>query len=212
MYKLYNVKSWGSLAIQCVLEEMEVPYTNIWLDPQQGPSAELLAANPLGWIPSLGLPDGRTLFDSAAIVSFLVAAHPGKHLSPEPGSPEHGEFLSLLHFMAVQIHAGTNLGLGIAGMIDDASQRSAITAWMDRAVDARWQYLETRLVASGPWLMGRSFSALDPYAFMLSVWARPSEAALHGKFPAIAKLASALRARPKLKAVLESHGVLAADG
>jgi len=31
MYKLYNVKGWGSLAIHCMLEEMELPYTNIWM-------------------------------------------------------------------------------------------------------------------------------------------------------------------------------------
>ena len=35
MYKLYNVKAWGSLSIHCLLEEMEVPYTNIWMTPEQ---------------------------------------------------------------------------------------------------------------------------------------------------------------------------------
>ena len=35
MYKLYNVKTWGSLAIHCMLEEMELPYTNIWMTPEQ---------------------------------------------------------------------------------------------------------------------------------------------------------------------------------
>ena len=47
---------------------------------------------------------------------------------------------------------------------------------------------------------------------MVSIWGRPSEAALHDRFPAIAKLASAVRARPKLKAVLESHGVFEIGG
>ena len=32
------------------------------------------------------------------------------------------------------------------------------------------------------------------------------------RFPAIAKLAAAVRSRPKLKAVLESHGVLELGG
>ena len=32
------------------------------------------------------------------------------------------------------------------------------------------------------------------------------------KFPAIAKLAAAMRARPKLKGVLESHGVMEPGG
>jgi hypothetical protein len=33
MYKLYNVKRWGSISAHLVLEELGVPYQNIWLTP-----------------------------------------------------------------------------------------------------------------------------------------------------------------------------------
>ena len=48
MYKLYNVKAWGSLAIHCLLEEMEVPYTNIWMTGDQVRAPDFLAISPLG--------------------------------------------------------------------------------------------------------------------------------------------------------------------
>jgi hypothetical protein len=35
MYSLYNVKRWGSLAPHLVLEELEVPYQNIWMTPEK---------------------------------------------------------------------------------------------------------------------------------------------------------------------------------
>ena len=35
MYKLYNVKAWGSMSVHFLLEEMDVPYTNIWMTPEQ---------------------------------------------------------------------------------------------------------------------------------------------------------------------------------
>ena len=35
MYKLYNVKAWGSMSVHFLLEEMAVPYTNIWMTPEQ---------------------------------------------------------------------------------------------------------------------------------------------------------------------------------
>ena len=35
MYKLYNVKAWGSMGVHFLLEEMDVPYTNIWMTPEQ---------------------------------------------------------------------------------------------------------------------------------------------------------------------------------
>ncbi len=59
MYKLYNVKNWGSLAIHCLLEEMGVPYTNIWMTVDQVRAPEYREINPLGFIPALGLSDGR---------------------------------------------------------------------------------------------------------------------------------------------------------
>jgi len=60
--------------------------------------------------------------------------------------------------------------------------------------------------------MGEAFSALDLYAFMLSLWGKPTEAALHGRFTRIAALAGQVRQRPKLKAALEAHGVLTPAG
>jgi glutathione S-transferase len=207
MYKLYNVKAWGSLAIHCLLEEMEVPYTNIWMTPEQARAAEFRAISPLGLIPALGLPDGRALFESAAIVSFLVAAHPEKHLSPVLGSPAYGEFMSLLHFMSTELYPAINFTFGSEGYGETDAQDAFIATRAAERSDVLWQFIEKRLASSGPWLMGREFSALDPYAFMLSVWAKPSEQALHRKFPALARMAAALRARPKLKAVLDAHGV-----
>lgn len=207
MYKLYNVKAWGSLSIHCLLEEMGVPYTNIWMTAEQVKAPAFRDINPLGQVPALGLSDGRSLYESAAIVSFLIAAHPEKHMSPALGSPAYGEFMSLLHVMSTEIYPTTSLSFGgtIYTQTDDADAFLAEKA-RERA-ESYWQLIEKRLSSSGPWLMGREFSALDLYAFMLTLWARPSEEALLAKFPAVAKLASAVRARPKLKAVLESHGV-----
>ena len=208
MYKLYNVKTWGSLAIHCLLEEMEAPYTNIWMTPEQVRAPEFRAISPLGMIPALGLADGRTLYESAAIVAFLVAAHPDRHMSPELGSPDYGEFLSLLVFMGTEIYGFGNFAYFAPDYVKSEAEREGLKAKIRQQVDGFWTMIEKRLSGSGPWLMGRNFSALDLYAFMLSIWGSPTEQALHDKFPAVAKLAAAVRARPKLKAVLESHGAL----
>lgn len=212
MYKLYNVKTWGSLAVNCLLEELEAPYTNIWMTPEQVRDPEFRAISPLGMIPALGLADGRTLYESAAIVAFLVAAHPDKHMSPAPGSPDHGEFLSLLVFMSTEIYATGNFGFFADRYASGAMEQRAIRMKVEQQVDGYWMMLEKRLAAGGPWLMGRKFSALDLYAFMLALWASPSEQALLERCPGLARLAAGVRARPKLKAVLESHGVLEPGG
>jgi glutathione S-transferase len=212
MYKLYNVKAWGSISIHCLLEEMEVPYTNIWMTPEQVRAPEFREFSPLGTVPVLGLADARSLYESAAIVSFLIAAHPDKEISPPPGSAAYGEFMSLLHLMSTELYPTNNLAFGGSVYAQTAAHDTYIIDKATELADSYWQLLEKRLTASSPWLIGRKFSALDLYAFMLSIWGRPSEAALHERFPGIAKLAAAVRKRPKLKAVLESHGVLQPGG
>jgi glutathione S-transferase len=212
MYKLYNVKAWGSISIHCVLEEMEVPYTNIWMTPEQVRDPDFRTTSPLGMIPALGLSDGRSLYESAAIVTFLLAAHPDKDMAPTQGSADFGEFMSMLHLMSTELYPTGNLAIpGNAYALDESHDAFIVSAAATMA-DQYWSLLEARLAKSGPWLMGHRFSALDPYAFMLSLWGRPSETALHQRFPHVAKLASELRARPKLKAVLEAHGVLEPGG
>lgn len=212
MYKLYNVKTWGSLAIHCLLEEMEAPYTNIWMTPEQVREPAFRAISPLGMIPALGLADGRTLYESAAIVAFLVAAHPDRHLSPALGSSDYGEFMSLLIFMSTDIYALGNVAFFASDYVKGEPEREGLKTRVRQQVDACWAMLEKRLASSGPWIMGREFSALDLYVFMLSIWGSPSEDTLHDRYPAVAKLATAVRARPKLKAVLEAHGVLRTGG
>ena len=208
MYKLYNFKAWGSMCVHFMLEEMDVPYTNIWMTREQISAPEFRDISPLGYIPALGLSDGRTLFESAAIVSFLVTAHPDKGLAPQPGSDEYGEFLTWLHFMSTNLYVAINMGDHDNFYARDEAQQKFLVGRSIEKCDQLWAVLDQRLESDGPWLMGGNFSALDIYAFMLCCWGKPTETAVLAKFPAIAKLAQAVRARPKLKAALEAHGVL----
>ena len=208
MYKLYNVKAWGSMCVHFLLEEMDVPYTNIWMTPEQVAAPEFRDLSPLGYIPALGLSDGRTLFESAAIVSFLVSAHPDKGLSPQPGSDDYGEFLSWLHFLSTNLYIAINMGDAGNFYSRNSTEEAFLVGKSIEKCNQLWAILAKRLETEGPWLMGETYSALDIYAFMLCVFSRPKEAVVHAEFPAIAKFAQAVRARPKLKAALEAHGVM----
>jgi glutathione S-transferase len=208
MYKLYNVKAGGSMCVHFLLEEMDVPYTNIWMTKEQVRAPEFLEISPLGFIPALGLDDGSTLFESAAIVSFLVTAHPDKGMAPQTGSAEYGEFLSWLHFMSTNLYPAINMHEPGNFYARNETEGAFIRERAIEECHRLWAIIEARLQAEGPWLMGKTASALDIYAFMLSLWNKPKESLLLEKFPAVAKLVVAVRARPKLKAALEAHGVM----
>ncbi len=212
MYKLYNVKSWGSLAPHCLLEELEVPYQNIWMTREQVRAPEFRELHPLGYVPVLGLPDGRPLIESAAIVTFLTIAHADKGMAPDPGSFDHGGFLSQLNFMSTSLYPVISMAFPKNAYAMDSAHDAFIVATATEKSFELFDILEADLAKEGPWLLGERYSALDSYLFMLSLWARPSEKDLHERFPNIARLATAIRQRPKLKAVLESHGVLELGG
>ncbi len=195
MYKLYNVKCWGSLAVHLVLEELGAPYENVWMTPDQVKAPEFKRISPLGLIPALGLADGRTMIESAAMVSFLTTAHPGKGMGPQPGTPDHGMFLSWLHFMSTNMYASVDLAAGG-------------DAWGLEKLNREYGIVNSHLAESGPFMMGANCSALDLYLFMLAIWGKPSEQTILDAYPAVAKVCSHVRQRPKLANALEAHGVM----
>src|SRR5215831_8450947 len=85
MYALYGKKGSGSAAIESAFELADIPYrlieTASW-EPNEA-FAELLKRNPLGQIPTLILPDGSALTESAAILIHLGGAHPESGLLPQ---------------------------------------------------------------------------------------------------------------------------------
>ena len=208
MYKLYNVKRWGSMSAHLVLEEMGVPYQNVWMTPEQIKAPAFRDISPLGLIPALGLSDGRAITESAAIVSFLTSAHPETGLAPASGTNDHAVYLSALTFMAVNLYPYINLVTDPAPLSESPEQEAAVRRKAEALSNRAFDILEKQLAEDGPFLAGDAFSAADIYLFMLTIWAPPSEQEIRSRFPHIAAVTDHVRERPRLKAALEAHGVL----
>ena len=209
MYKLYNVKRWGSISAHLVLEELGVPYQNVWLTPEQVRAPEFRDISPLGLIPALGLPDGRAITESAAIVAFLTDVYPDGGLAPPIGSDDHAVYLSSLVFMAVNLYSYIDFAFDGRKLCDSEEQNATIRRKAEQYSLSLFDIMEERLAADGPFLLGYNFSAADIYLFMLTLWAQPSEQAVLERCPHIARLVAHVRGRPRLKAALEAHGALA---
>lgn len=208
MYKLYNVKRWGSISAHLVLEELDVPYQNVWMTPDQVRTPEFRDISPLNQIPALGLPDGRAITESAAIVAFLTDTYPEKGLAPPPGSDDHAVYLSQLVFMAVNLYPYIDFAFDAKRLAESEEQNAAIRRKAELYSLSLFSIMEERLASEGPFLLGEQFSAADIYLFMLTLWAAPSERAVLEVFPRIADVVAHVRARPRLKAALDSHGAL----
>lgn len=205
-YRLYGFPRWGSLAPQLVLEELGVPYEMVWMERQQLKEPAWRAISPLGFVPALRLPDGRAIVESSAIVMHLTNAHPEGRLAPPVGSGDHAVYLQWLTFLNAEVYATINC---YEHFLDDDAEGGGGPALRkaEAKVTELFGVLERVLAEGGPWLLGERYSAADPYLYMLTLWHRPSSAALYERYPRIAALCAAVRARPRLRPALEANGL-----
>lgn len=213
MYRLYGYKGWGSLAPQLVLDELELEYESRWPDARERQSAEYRRLNPMGLVPTLILPDGRAVFESSAIVTYLTDAHDGEsRLAPRPGRPDHAIYLAWLTYMNAEIYATINAAEFVEDQgpayLQDARELQALSGAIREKALQLFGIVEARLAESGGFLLGPSLGAADLYLMMLTLWAKPSPQALLARAPAIARVVAAVKARPQLRQTLLQHELL----
>jgi len=88
-YVLYGKLGSGAASVHAALEIAGTPYRLVETASWEPNAAfdELLAVNPIGQIPTLKLPDGSALSESAAILIHLADRFPSSHLlSSDPGT------------------------------------------------------------------------------------------------------------------------------
>lgn len=99
MIKLHHVKNTRSGRIVWLLEELDLSYelNQMEFSPKDLKSDEHRARHPLGRIPVLE--DGEVvLYESGAIIEYLVARHSDGSLKPDVNSPAYPEFLQWFHY------------------------------------------------------------------------------------------------------------------
>ncbi len=185
-----------------VLEETGAEYeaARVDYDNKEQKTPEYLALNPCGLIPVLVLPDGRPMFESAAIVMHLCDMHPGAHLAPLPGDADRAVFYQWMLYLADTLQPDYRRyyhSERFAADEADVRQRGLDALLADFAI------VEDRL-AHNEWLLGDRFSACDIYLQMLTSWFEPPEA-LYARFPNIARVCAGVEERPACARAIERH-------
>lgn len=108
---LYGSRNSGSAAVEMALRAAALDYRLVRASSWEPDSAfaELLAANPLGQIPTLRLPDGTVLTESAAILIHLGLEHPKSGLLSANASTRAQEIRGLV-YIAANCYAAVSVG------------------------------------------------------------------------------------------------------
>src|SRR5450631_2374953 len=159
-YKLYGRRGSGALAVQVALEECGASYERIWVGKEPADLLEYRKINPTGKVPALALPDGSVMFESAAMLIHLAAAHPQAQLAPQAGTSRHAQFLQWMVFLSAGIY-DTVLRL----YYPDRFAASGVAAADTIREKAQADYLaQLELIATtlSPFVLGDSYSVADP--------------------------------------------------
>jgi glutathione S-transferase len=193
-YRLYARRNAGSLAPQILLEEIGAPYELIWIGKTAADLEALRRVNPAGKIPSLVLPDGTAVAESAAILIHLTGAHPEAGLAPPAGSSAHARFLQWMVFLSANLY-DVVLRYYYPERYS-TSGAAAVPAIQAQALTDYFAHLERIHGELSPYVLGDGLSAADPYLHMLAAWYPGDVRPLFARLPRLAQHAGLLRRRP----------------
>ncbi|MEO1200611.1 MAG: glutathione S-transferase family protein [Pseudomonadota bacterium] len=165
-YKLYGSRGTGSDIVEILLRQFGQDVTFVETYGEVLHEAPFKAKNPLSKVPALDLPDGTTIFESAAMILHLCAAHAGP-LAPRPGTPDYAHFCQWTVFLSANLYE-TVLRFNYPDRYTAASDGAeGVKAQASTDLFELFQIVEDRLA---PFLLGAEMSAADLYLAMLTLW------------------------------------------
>lgn len=200
-YHLIASKGAGSMIVEAALALSRLPY-EVEMIPygKPGPQRErLLSLNPLGQVPTLLLPDGRVMTESAAMILHLVDQAPDAGLAPAAKDAARPMFLRWLAFIVAAIYPTFTYGDDPKRWASDEAAGKHLRHETDTHRKELWLYFAAQNPCA-PWVLGEQFSALDLYVAVMNMW-RPGPAWFKKECPTLAAIAGRARELDTLRDV-----------
>jgi GST-like protein len=197
-YTLWGRPGWGSTIVEAQLELYGLKYRyepveDLFRTP--GAREKLEKVNPLAQVPTLVMPDGSIMSESAAITLLLADVTGSEALVPGPGAPERAKFLRWLVFLVANIYPTFTYADDPARFVSVNAARDPFRAATDAYAQRLWRQVERE--AGAPWFLGERFSALDIYVDIMTRW-RPKRGWFEIETPRLFAIARRADALPEL--------------
>lgn len=166
---LYGAAASGSVAVEAALTLLGLPYTLVegatWAEPQA--RERVAPANPMRQIPTLVLPDGEVMTESAAILIYLADLHPAARLAPAPSDPQRRTFLRWMLYVSSAIYALHWIKPDVRRIGAPESAREAVVQAVHDRITFCWSTMDAQLTP-GRFLLGEALTVLDLYVATVS--------------------------------------------
>jgi len=198
--KLLGEPGWGSAIVDAQLAWYGFDYDfeavgNLFASAEA--REKVAALNPLAQIPTLVLPGGEVMTESAAITLHLADLAQDDTLVPAPGDPARTKFLRWLVFLVANVYPTYTYADDPSRFVAEESARQGFRDAVTEHAKRLYSLLEQ--AADAPWFLGERFSAVDVYVCTMTRW-RPGPAWFEAHTPKLAAIARAARGLPRLEA------------
>lgn len=200
-YRLYGRAGWGSTIVEAQLVWYGLPFTfepvgDLFKSPDA--RTRLEKVNPLAQVPTLVMPDGSVMSESAAITLLLADITGQDTLVPKPGAPERAKFLRWLVFLVANIYPTFTYADDPARFVSVNAARDPFRAATDAYAQRLWRQVNSE--AGAPYFLGERFSALDIYIAVMTRW-RPKRGWFEIEAPRLFAIARHADQIPELRPV-----------
>jgi glutathione S-transferase len=159
MLKIHHLSQSRSERIVWLAEELGLDYELVkhQRDPQFRSPPSLRAVCPLGKSPVIE-DDGNTIFESGAVIEYLLDHYGKGRLRPAAGTPELLRFQHWMHCAESTLATPVMVDM-IAGMA--GAKNEAVNGFVQSEYKTMFSYLNQQLGAGG-YVAGAQFTAADP--------------------------------------------------
>jgi GST-like protein len=201
-YTVFTARGWGSAIAEALLAMCgaSMQFAEVRGFDRPGEARDrLLRVNPLGQLPTLLLPEGTVMTESAAIALLLAERYPQAGLAPAPGSALRPLFLRRLVWIVTNVYPTFTYGYSPERWVVGADARSLRSA-TDAHREQLWREFEAD-VRDGGWALGSLCSALDVFVAVMTHWG-PDRAWFAEHCPRLRAIADHADAHPVIGPVL----------
>lgn len=166
---LYGSKASGSIAVEAALTLLDVPYTLVegatWASERA--RERVAPMNAMRQIPTLVLPDGEIMTESAAILIYLADLYGDAGLAPTPEAPLRRQFLRWMVFVSSAIYSLHWIKPDVARIGAPQRARTSVVDAVHDRIAFCWSHMDRQL-QPGRYLLGDDLSVLDLYVTVVS--------------------------------------------
>jgi len=198
--RLYGARASGSVAVEAALVLLGIPYELVegatWAS--EAARERVAEASPMRQVPTLVLPGGEVMTESAAILIHLADTHPAARLAPAVDDPRRPQFLRWMLHVSSAIYALHWIKPDVRRIGAPPASREAVVDAVHARIAACWAAMDAQL-APARYLLGDELTVLDLYVTVVSRFG-PWRPRFHEAAPRMSPVVRRVDGDPRLAA------------